>query len=399
MFNDLHFGIRCFLVPVSARQKIIDKINNLRSRAFKLGLPEINLMWGSLETESRMINGEMKNIQFIQAHLSGPIKVAFDGWEFVATLQHLETGENIIRAISNDFQIPEKYKTAGSDCEHCRVNRYRKDTYIVRHINNDFVQVGSSCIKDFLGNNSPDNIIQAADLASNIVQYMNSFYQDSSYINPDDILINLEQVLAQTSACIRDYGWISKSTAYNRNTTSTASMVLDNITKVESLFKSNVSNVDEQTAFAAINWAENLSDYRCNSSDYLHNIRAIARAGAVNRKTIGYAASIISSFQKEHEREMSKTNISHVGTVKSREEFDVTLANIFTGHSSFGTFYKYTFRDMNRNILVWTTSHQQHLEKDKKYKIKATVKAHSYYKDIPQTQINRCEIVTYYEGN
>ena len=397
IIQDNNFGIRCFLVPASCRQKVQDKINKLKSRAFKLGLADINLIWGSLETETRIINGQSKNIQLIQAHLSGPINICFDGWEFVATLQHLDTGENIIRLISDSIIIPDKYKTSGSICEHCNVNRYRKDTYLVKNKNNEFVQVGSSCIKDFLGHNSPDNIIQSAEFAANIVYYMNSLYQDVDKIHPDDILFDLELVLSQTSACIRDYGWVPKSKATDINIP-TASRVLDHIDYVAGLFRSEINSADKLKAENAINWAENLTNDQCEYSNYLHNIRAIARSGVVNRKTIGYATSIISAFDRENKSKETNNNRCHVGTVKSREEFDVTFINCFTGYSSFGQYFKYTFEDENKNILIWFASSIQDFEDNKKYRIKATVKAHSFYKNVPQTEITRCNIVTYYES-
>lgn len=389
--------IRSFIIPVSNKSMVEEQIEKLNKRARKLFLPMITLTWGKAYIEQRTIQGLKADILVMSCELVGPMEVSFDGWEFIATLQHLPTGENIVRAISDEHPIPPEYRDCGSNCQHCQVNRYRKDTYLVRHKGSKFMQVGSSCIKDFLGGNSPDNILKHAALAAEIISFMKGASQGGAN-GHDEGIFHIATFLSQTAACIRDYGWLSKSKTYETGAKSTSSYVLDNFNPpFNTRFTfSVVTDRERQLAAEAIDWAENLSDEECEPSEYLHNIRAIVRSGMVGIRTAGYAASIISSYERELSRHQPKLSSNHVGSIKMRDEFDLTLKSSYNGQSDYGTFFKYIFKDERGNVFVWLTSNEQEFEVDQKYRIRGTVKKHSEFKGIKQTELNRCEVVFYH---
>ena len=390
--------IRSFVIPASNQKMVEDHIEKLNRRTKKLSLPEIVLTWGKASLQERDIKGSKQHVLVLPVAVTGPISVSYEGWQFIATLQHLPTGENIIRSISDQFDIPSKYKECGSNCEHCRVNRYRKDTYLVRHEDSRVMQVGSTCIKDFLGGNSPDNILKRADLAAELLQFMEGSSHGGTSSNEKG-LFHIVSFLAQTSACIRDHGWLSKGEASKTGAKPTSAWVRDNYDPpFDTGFRfSEVTNEDLKRGQEAADWAEGISDEECDASDYLHNIRAITRSGMVGWRTMGYAASIMSAFDREMVKRQPRTFSCHVGAVKLREEFDLTLKHYFSGESSYGVYHKYVFHDDRGNVLVWKASNPSHdLEEGKRYKVRGTVKAHTEYKGIKQTEINRCEVVTIY---
>lgn len=385
---------RSFVIPAANKSMVEEHIVKLNKRAQKLSLPEITLTWGKAFFESRDVNGNTQNVLVIPVDVVGPLSVSYDGWKFLATLQHLPTGENIIRTISDsDWVVPAEYHNSGSQCEHCQVKRYRKDTYVVvRESDGKTYQVGSSCISDFLGGNSPDDILKRATLAAELIDFMNNSSR-GGFGPRDEGVFHIQTFLANTVACIRDYGWVSKSDAKNSGNKATVVYVLDNF----DLNSSKVTDEDKDKAHKAVEWVENLSDEECEASDYLHNIRAIARSGMVGLRTAGFAASIIVAYDKDVAKRKPKMISSHVGAVKMREEFDITLKNIYNGRSDWGPYTRYTFQDDRGNILTWTSSVEQDLEVNKKYTIRGTVKAHSEFKGEKRTEINRCEVVMYHE--
>ena len=383
---------RSFVIPASNKSMVEEHIEKLNKRARKLSIPEIGLAWGKAFLQKRTIKGSQLDVLVLPVDVNGPLNVSYDGWQFIATLQHLPTGENIIRSIT-EFEVPSRYQSCGSNCEHCKVNRYRKDTYLVRHEDSRVMQVGSSCIKDFLGGNSPDDILKRATLAAELLDFMNGSSHGGTGAN-DEGIFHIQTFLAQTAACIRDHGWLSKSEAKNTGKKATVSWVHDNFDPPYNQgFKfSVVTDAEKEKAKLAAEWVENLSDEECEASDYLHNIRAIVRSGMVGLRTMGYAASIVSSFDRELTKRQPKLISGHVGVIKMREEFDLTLKSLYEGDSSYGHFFKYLFRDERGNVFVWITSVEQELEVDQKYRIRGTVKAHSEFKGIKQTEINRCEV-------
>lgn len=373
---------RSFIIPASNQTMVEAQMIKLNKRAFKLGLDPIVITWDKAITDA-------KGTVLLPCNLTGPISIQYEGWTFIATLQHLPTGENIVRSISKDHDVPTEYHTSGSDCQHCNSKRYRKDTYIVRHNPAIYRQVGSSCIRDFLGGNSPDNLLQKASFIGELISFMNG--ASSLMGGRDEGIYHIVAFLAHTSAVINKYGWLSKSKAQEGGGIPTASRVQDNLHEPKLL----LSAEDKVKAKDTSEWAENISDDEAESSDYIHNIRAIARSGMVGYRTAGFAASILNAYLRATEVKVIKTS-NHVGEIKKRQIFEVVLNKHFVYDGQFGTLNKYIFNDESGNVIIWATTSHQDFEIGKRYGVKGTIKEHSEFKGIKQTIINRCEVVTYY---
>jgi len=375
---------RSFIIFASNKSNVEAQLEKLNKRATKLGLDNVTCSWGKAYLEQDHL--------MIPVSVIGPLDVSFNGWKFIATLQHLPTGENIIRSISDEFEVPKQFRTAGSDCQHCNSKRYRKDTYLVRDTTTGVIlQVGSTCIKDFLGGNSPDNILNRASFIAELVSYMEGCSGGGS----GERVYHIESFLAMTSACIRDHGWVSKKTAYENDSMSTAAWVANNFDPPIG-FKdgSTITEDDMALAASATEWVENISDEECESSDYLFNIRAIARSGMVGYRTFGFAASIIPAYNRNLEAKSVKNVSRHVGTIKKREVFDLTLNRHFSYDSMYGTLHKYIFSDEDGNKLVWSTSTAHSMVEGKRYRVNGTVKDHTEYKGTPNTILARCKILS-----
>jgi hypothetical protein len=394
---------RSFVIIAENKFNVESQLGKINKRARKLGLEEVSFIWGKAFVETREVfTREVDRfvkieVLVIPIDITGPFDICFDGWKFVATLQHLPTGENIIRCISNE-EIPKQYRSVGSDCNHCNVNRYRKDTYLVRNESTEtFVQVGSSCIKDFLGGNCPDDIINKANLIAELFSYMEGSNSDyTSGFNNKESLYEIGKFLAMTSASIRDYGWVSKSKAKARDTgtLSTSTLVQQSLEEPSKSNSSKITDLDKEIAKNSIEWVENLSDLECES-DYLYNIRAIVRSGMVWNKCFGFAASIIPAYHRMISEKNPVNKSNHVGTIKQRSVFDLTFQDHFVFDSMYGMTYKFVFHDDDGNIITWTTTSVGKIPfiKGNKYSIKGTVKEHTEYKNVPQTVLSRCTII------
>ena len=69
--------------------------------------------------------------------------ISYEGWAFVGAHQSTPDG-NIVSYGSGERAVDMR-------CEHCGHNRPRSAVYTLRHESGDTAQVGSSCMKDFLG--------------------------------------------------------------------------------------------------------------------------------------------------------------------------------------------------------------------------------------------------------
>ena len=80
----------------------------------------------------------------------------YNDWYFIGKINaDSEHSRNVIHRTKTmeDIEIPDYYYTCSANhCDHCNIDRYRKDTYIIYNdVTKEYKQVGSSCLKDFLG--------------------------------------------------------------------------------------------------------------------------------------------------------------------------------------------------------------------------------------------------------
>lgn len=384
---------RSFVILAKNKSNVESQIEKLNKRARRLNLEEISISFGKAYMQTRLVTSnyvtQSKDYLVLPVEISGPFDVHYNGWEFVATIQHLPGGENLIlRDLTDNQSIPQQYYTSDCNCEHCNVNRYRKDTYVLRHRGGIYKKVGSTCIKDFLGGNSPDNILNRATFVADIISFMEVCGENES--TNGEPAYHIESFLANTAACIRQYGWISRTKANESGIAPTSQYVIDNI---NNMINVEITDEDVRIAKLAVEWAENISDLECENSDYLFNIRAIVRSGMVVNRAVGFAASIINSYRNFLDRNKVNTSV-HVGILKKRETFsNLTLKKHFSFPSQWGMNHKFIFNDSDGNVLLWSTTSSQDLEEGKSYLIKGTVKEHTEYKNVKQTIITRCEVL------
>jgi hypothetical protein len=82
----------------------------------------------------------------------------------------------------------------------------------------------------------------------------------------------------------------------------------------------------------------------------------------------------------------------HIGAIGERLDFSLTLVKAIKLEDGFyGPKMFYIFHDENDNQFVWSTTPRE-LEEGKSYGVRGTVKAHSIYKNIKQTELTRCMI-------
>lgn len=362
------------IIEIQAKHKIKldEKINKLNVKAIKAGLPKYSIVYKEPY--------EKNNSIYLEASIMGTHKIVIGNYEFVCSMTHLEEGEVLLFS-SSDIKVPEEYKKSKSECEHCQINRYRKKTYLLFDNKlNKYIQVGSTCIKDFLSGEGLENIEQIHD----IVADLNTFISNIDKIDTKDVY-SINKFLAYSSAMVRDYGWQSKSSLE----TPTYIRVLNALENNEDVI---ITELDVEQVNSCINWVSSLSD----ENNYLHNLKVIVNHGIIEHKTAPLAASIIKAFQSSKPKQ-NKIESNYVGNVGDKIVLDLEFKKQFEFFSQYGTTYIYLFNDDNGNTLTWKTSKLVPFEDNKKYIIRGTVKKHNLYKEkYKQTELTRCKVDNIY---
>ena len=393
---------KTYRVRKSALGEIERQFAKLNRRAKKLGVPEAG--FEVVEEYHRKLTEDpytgamlLKEIYIpmvvIKIHGEAP---KFEGWTFLGTLEHTESG-NLLKSVPGQ-RIPEDYRHVERKCDHCKLKRIRKDTFVVEHEDGRTLQVGRQCVRDFLGHKSPENIVKWADF---MVKLNDGSWEDDygfgGVFMKEDPTITLESCLEMSAAVIREFGWVSATKAEEEWTMPTKERVNDQIFNRHKLKKDdlvNVTDADVEIAAKAREWAKNVDP---NGNDYLGNIKVIADNDYVGIRQIGIACSIIGTYKRTVEKEeRKKANFKndHFGNLKERIDLNVKVLGIYENEGYYGvTWIHKMVTDTGHKATWFCSSYNGVLEQGKAYKVKATVKRHSEWQGWKETHVNRVKVI------
>lgn len=395
-----------FKIPDVNLRGLHDRIDWLNKRADKLGAEPIAIS----DLEKTIVRdaetGKITHYTFVRV-AGEPIRLS-GGWTFAATLEHTEAG-NIIRAVPG-AEIPLRYRDADPVCDHCNLDRRRKDTYLVT-ANGLFMQVGRTCLKDFVGHRDPARIAAWLEYIAELSDYVENEFMGGT-IQPTGIGADI--FLGLTAASIRLWGWTSGT---KKRETGRASTKDDTMSWLNAIERGRAEHPDYtlhddsgdpittrnghlatttpddfDLGRAALNWARDLSEDDLGTSDYLYNLKVIAQLDGFIWRQTGLAASMIKAYQRylgETLKRLNAADSQHVGEIKKRSMWtNLLCTDRYEWESQYGVTYLHKFTDADGNVIVWRTG-TYFLEPGMTYEGKATVKAHDEYKGIKQTVITR----------
>ncbi|MFI5244437.1 MAG: hypothetical protein ACHQQR_04370, partial [Gemmatimonadales bacterium] len=331
---------RVFAVLLHNHSSVEAALVRLAKRAERKGLVPLTWSWGKAFTRREHISDNecacspgcqgCVNVTRVPLSLFGePPRYA--GWTFTAALQHLD-GENLVRSVG-DVEMPKMYRTRGPVCDHCQSARRRHDTYVLRHEDGRMMQVGSTCMGDFLGSDDAGKLASSASMFAAARGLAEEGESGGYGGHCGDY--SLGAFLMYCAWEVRSNGWVSRTAAREsgREGSASANRAWIWLTDAQARTENKVQPTAEDivTAEAAEAWAEALTDAEIDSAkgDYLHNLRVVARSGIASSKSAGVAASMITAYQRAVARERQRTeraarvvSNAHVGEVGKRETWD-----------------------------------------------------------------------------
>ncbi len=362
-----------YTVTEAKYQILLKKVEELSKKAKKINVdaPKMTVI-----SEFLFDKDNVTTYKMVEFELYAPI-VKYDGWSFIGVIQH-EESVNILRLIGN-IEIPEKYKTDSPTCEHCNTNRYRKDTYVVKHDNGEYKRVGRSCLKDFTGHQN----IEVLAKYFNMLLELEEFIERDSGGNGEKEVYYIRPIryMAYVIDSYKEYGWRS------------ANLELPTYYGAFANYLANQA-VNEQyynSAEEVINWAKNISPENRNNN-YFHNIWAISQKEALENRDLAIFASIYHTYNKEHNTN-NYSNSNFIGQIGDKKVCNLKFVNrksIFS--MSFGNSFVYQF-DNNGDIVIWISKKDIDLTENTTYNIECKIKEHKVYNGIKQTYVKNCKIL------
>lgn len=410
--NELKLEKNQYLIHEDKIEKLEKKLATLETKCKKYGVEFNYKRVDELFTESDKKDEKgfpIVNHYFI-VEASGLLKHA--DWEFVATIDHREGNGNVIRSYANSIQVPDRFYYSEPFCEHCNTKRRRKDTYIIHNtVTDEWKQVGRSCVNEFTNgldaqwiawytqmyseiedSYSPDTSIRPREYHSvrTILLYAAECVKHFGYFKTDDRYPTKHRTLDYYYFCER--GWVAnkelrevytedmESVSFNINSDDTVKLVDD-----------------------AISWVCNLSEKEITDNNYMHNLYNIVSNEYATCRDIGMLVSLIPTYnrelaKREREEQIRIENAKEViasdfvGNIGDRITFKLESAEcVCSRETMFGYQHLYKFKDVDGNILMWSTSNYIDSDKDINT-ICGTVKSHEEFRGVKQTFLTRCKL-------
>lgn len=327
-----------------------------------------------------------------------------NGWQFVAAIDH-EAGEmNIVNRAPNaeGRGLAATWWTAPSDCGHCATKRRRSNTYLVSD-GTRLVQVGSTCIADFLGGHDAEHIALLAEIERELALYDGD--EDGEGGGGGCSLYNVRAFLAHTAHVIAEFGWFSKATAEDRGCSSTCNDAIARAFPPPSKPRAEWTAITQDEGYAradaVIAWVKALYDGTpegfASLGDYQRNLVVVTTSGACKWDKFGLLASVFAAKARADGESLSKRAPvcnEHFGTIGKREKFAFTVEHVFDlPDYGYGITHRHILRDAAGHVATWKTGSVRHDVGTKVYG-KATVKEHGDYKGTAQTVLTRCDFAT-----
>jgi hypothetical protein len=353
--------------------------------------------------------------------ISTPLLRAGD-YELVAKVEGTPNGNFVDTVPGVEFDDGDllQFRTADSYCDHCKTARKRKHVFVVRDVNTgNLVQVGRSCLQDFLG----INVTWALSRFTWLQEWVLGDEDDMrGWSTPRVELFDLAEIIRVGVQSSRIFGWCSKGmAAIDESKTPTVADFWLLIARVrrEKLGSRDLARLarldedqrdsDAEEAAKIIAWVRGLDN---PGNEYLHNLTvAMAEDTLADRWRIGLVISAVSAYARAHEADLNTQDktpawvaqkeldakSTHQGELKERlRDIPVTVRMVrCMGQSDFNweaINYLVKFQDADGNIFTWFTSTENDLNyaEDQEVTLTGTVKGHNDYNGVKETQLNRC---------
>lgn len=397
---------RTYKIHENHMEELEKKLKRIFKKCAKYG---VGYSYEVLDSEFINVESDKKkepNYQkFYIIKTSGEAKI--NNWEFIAVLEPM--GDmNIIKRYNTEVELPERFRNAENVCEHCNTKRNRKELFVVRNTEtNEFKQIGRQCLMEYTNGLS-------AEFVANYMEWKDIFsgYEDDSadwssmggsYRNYYEV----KEILSYAIVITQHFGF-RKSEDENSTVSRVQGLVWDMMKTLEEWYRNENRDIKKSDFYTdeVESKANEIVEYYLeldDNSEFIHNVKTILREHYVGRKQFGIISCLPYCYNKAMERvrlqderklenENTRAYSKHFGEIGKRYAVqDVTLSCITSFETYYGLMSIYKFIDVDNNVFIWKTG--TYKDTDKKYSITFTVKGHTEYDGIEQTEVTRCRLI------
>lgn len=364
---------RTFEVRVENLPALRERIERIDRRARRLGTGAVLLV----DTGRRQAGRAVVVLQGDTPRL--------EGWRIAAVVRHRGADAELRPVPGAPALPPSSSRWRVASCDHCQVARNRKETFLLLHdVDRTVRQVGSSCLRDFLGGHDPDRLCRQAEYLLLAGAELTGAASGAG-VEPGATL-DLEAFVEHAARVVRRVGWTSRAAATDETPSSAD--------QAEASLEQNapIEPADRRLALGTLAWARELLPLKRNPSGFERDLVAVVGESWITRRERGLICAAVMIRRRELARARSRSR--HQGCVGDELEVVGLVEHVFARPSArWGHVYQAVLRDLDGNRYRCWSSRLLPIEEDRAYRVSGHVTAHDEHRGELETVLTRCRTV------
>lgn len=432
-------------IPSAALDIVQERVDRVARRADRKGFPRPRLEAGEREVRTvyerpAWITDDMvpptgiprdllipKEVEYVDVTIVAEDALVIGGWQFIASVDPIEV-DGAVTALyrrvpgTEAVALPARGRNPG-ECDHCRTDRIRNETFLLWHPDHGYKQVGRQCVRDFIGYDA--DAMLAAIAAYRDLEFdedeIGGWGRAAPQMYPTDVVLT-----AAAQAVLQQGFYVSKAKAeqseWEAEDPLMESKPLRSTGSVVRFLLTPPHNEDERRAheqyeswpaekvlalvdatkagIAELRWKER--------GEWEDNVLLLSETDHVAWKHVGVLASAVILGSRQQERAArakvaaEKAPSRHFGEKGKRYDFDATVELVRFFDNDWGGTFLLKFRGDDADFLWWSSSPQtvevdgveREYQTGDRVHVRATVKEHEIdrYTQQPVTVLSRAKL-------
>jgi len=374
-------------IPKLRISDFVAEITRLNKKLIRKGGNDIEYVFGEDTIVQQFVNifhddgefshSQLQSVPATIVEITGdPIHIS--GYEIIGVLEDTSEG---VRIVSGDVdRIPSEfiYSVDVCLCQHCYVNRARKHIVLLENTDGAIIQVGKTCLKDFVGTDTASYLSRFEIIHSFIKEWNDDIHVNfenysGSYFPTDEVVCAAFQIITRDGKFVKssDYG-------------STRDQVYDMLVTQNRL---NLHMGAE--AFVIRHFWREMN----TSSDFEDKARLRMISEVAHTSDFGIIAAAVWGYVRDMKKQDDQQKTYEwIGTLGERIDLTVTINKSMTFQQFHGAIRIIIATDSNGNKIKIKSTGKFNPVEGKTINIKGTVKKHGFYSNIKQTELSRVVI-------
>jgi hypothetical protein len=307
---------------------------------------------------------------------------ALAGWSVAAVVDHREPVP-AVRVVSSAAPPLDPERFREPRCEHCRRLRRRVETFVLWHAATERVwQVGTACLRDFLGGDDPERLCRQAEYVLLAKQSLRDAARPRGSAADAAAGVSLERFAEHAAMALRSQGWVSRERARESGRSASADAALRSLETVPDA----PGAADVALARGALLWARELLAAQARLSRFERDAVAVTSVRRlVTARERGLVCALIAVYRRR------RAGSRHLGQPGEWLDAVVVVERIAERPSTrHGTVRRHDLVDVAGNRLAWWQTRGAPVALGRAVHLRGRVERHTHVRGAQVTVLARC---------